>query len=76
MKLLTIWTLPACSLVEKLRRTRDWAAQKAAMALPLRIRYFVTIQMISKAVSGSRDAIPDIPLSTILEHLETPKGQA
>lgn len=76
MKLLTIWTLPACSLVEKLHRTRDWAGQKVASALPLRIRYFVTIQMISKAVSGSRDVIPDIPLSTILEHLETPKGQA
>ena len=73
MKLLTIWTLPACSLVEKLRRTRDWAAQKVARALPLRIRYLVTMQMISKAVSGSQDVIPGIPLSTILEHLEAPK---
>ena len=34
MRLTTIWTLPACTLREKLRRTGEWALIKIAHRLP------------------------------------------
>lgn len=73
MRLTTIWTIPAMSLMERLRRTRDWAAMTIGAKLPLRIRFWVTIQEISHASTKSKN-IPATPLQEILENLRMPKN--
>jgi hypothetical protein len=71
----TIWTIPAMSLTERLRRTRDWAAQEFAARLPKRIKYFVTLQQIGRATMTSPN-IPATPLEDILRNLDAPKNIA
>lgn len=71
MRLKTIWTMPAMDFTEKLRRTRDWGAQEIAARLPLRIRYWVTLQEIGRATADSPH-IPATPLDDILKRLESP----
>lgn len=44
MRLTTIWTIPAMSLPERLRRTREWASMKAAWALPRRVLYWAAVR--------------------------------
>jgi len=73
MKFFTIWTIPAMSLGERLRRTRDWAATVIASKLPLRIRYFVTLQEIGHATRNSAN-VPATPLEEILRELRHPKN--
>lgn len=75
MKLTTIWTIPAMPLTERLRRTRDWAAQEFAARLPKRIKYFVTLQQIGKATMTSPN-VPATPLDEILRNLDAPKNLA
>ena len=75
MRFKTIWSIPAMTFGERIRRTRDWAAQKVAHALPLRIRYWATIQMVSKASIQSSN-VPATPLSEVLNNLEAPKSLA
>lgn len=72
MRLRTIWTLPACTLTERLRRTRDWAAQEFGARLPVRVRYWVAMQAIGKATMTSPD-VPATPLQDIIHNLEAPK---
>jgi hypothetical protein len=74
MKFWTIWTLPACTIREKLRRTRDWAAMKIGRKLPLRIRYWVTIQEISRssAVDPTTNVM-GMSITDILEKLDKPR---
>lgn len=73
MKLRTIWTIPAMTTAERLRRSRDWAASATAARLPKRVRYWVTLQEIGKATMTSRD-VPATPLSDILQNLDAPKS--
>ena len=73
MKLKTIWTLPASDLREKLRRTRDWAAQEIGARLPLRIRYWVTLQEVGRATMTSPNVL-STPLYDILTKLDTPRS--
>lgn len=61
------------TLHERLRRTRDWAALRVALSLPLRVRYWATIHEIGKSTSTSKD-VPATSLSEILDHLEQPKN--
>jgi hypothetical protein len=72
VKLTTIWTLPASTLRERLRRTRDWVAQKAASALPRRVRYWSTMGDLVKATSGHSGEIPAMTLDEVLRKLPTP----
>ena len=72
MRFRTIWTAPAMTFRERLRRTRDWAAQEIGARLPVRIRYWVTMQEIGKATRTSRN-IPATPLEDILRNLDAPK---
>jgi hypothetical protein len=68
MKLTTIWSIPAMSLTERLRRTADWGAQAIASSLPQRIRYWVAIQQIAGATMDSPN-VPATPLESILPKL-------
>lgn len=73
MFLRTIWSTPGLPLLERLRRTRDWAALQAAVALPLRVRYWVTLTEIGKVTATSKN-VPATPLDEILSNLDTPKS--
>lgn len=73
MKLSSIWSLPSYPLAERLRRTRDWAAQEIGRRLPLRIRFWVTLQEIGKATMTSPD-VPATSCDTIIRNLETPRN--
>jgi hypothetical protein len=72
MRFRTIWTLPAMTFRERLRRTRDWAAMKVAAALPLRVRYWTTILEVGHATIHSPN-VPATPLDEVLRNLRTPK---
>lgn len=73
MKFTTIWdpTMPL-PLRERLKRTRDWAAMEIGAHLPLRIRYWVTLQEIGKATMTSKN-VPATPLDEILQKLDSPQ---
>jgi hypothetical protein len=73
MKLSTIWSLPSMTTPERLRRTRDWAAMELAAILPVRLKYYVTLQQIGKATMDSPN-VPATKLEDILRKLEMPKG--
>lgn len=53
MKLSTIWTLPAMSLTERLRRTADWAALTIAFHLPKRVKYWAFIHVSAQAIGDA-----------------------
>ena len=72
MRLRSIWTAPAMRLSERLRRTRDWAACEIGARLPLRVRYWVTLQEIGRATMDSPN-VPATTLDTILRKLDAPK---
>lgn len=57
------------TLMERLRRSVDWAAMEAAAKLPKRIKYWATIQNMAKATRTSPH-IPAEPLENILKNLE------
>lgn len=72
MRLTTIWSIPAMSTMERLRRTRDWTAAEIAAHLPLRVRYLCTIQEIGRATMTSPN-VPATSLDYILRNLDAPK---
>lgn len=72
MRFTTIWTIPAMSFPERLRRTRDWAARETAVRLPKRVRYWVTLMEIGKATIHSED-IMATKLDDLLHDLDSPK---
>jgi hypothetical protein len=43
MRFWTIWTMPAMSFAERLRRTKEWLELKIARMLPKGIRYWVLV---------------------------------
>jgi hypothetical protein len=43
VKLTTIWTMPAMSLRERMRRSADWADLTIAARLPKRVRYWAFV---------------------------------
>ncbi|MDQ5862438.1 MAG: hypothetical protein M3536_09270 [Actinomycetota bacterium] len=69
MKLTTIWTIPACSLGERLRRTVDLAAMTAARLLPARVRYWTFIQVGSKAMAPN-DIVPEVRFMDLLKNAD------
>lgn len=73
MRFRTIWSLRGLPLVERLARTRDWAAMTAAGKLPLRVRYWATILEVGHATAKSPN-VPATPLSDVLSNLRTPRN--
>lgn len=71
---MTIWTIPAMKLSERLRRTRDWAAMKAAGKLPKRIKYWAAIQSVAAVTMKLPDrVVGSITVDEILGNLDRPK---
>lgn len=75
MRFWTIWTIPAMTLGERLSRTRDCLAMAIGRRLPLRIRFWVTMQEIGKATSNSPN-VPMTALQEILKELDIPKSMS
>ena len=73
MRFFTIWSIPAMTITERLRRTRDWAAMEFGARLPLRVRYWVTMSEIGRATMTSPN-IPATPLDEVLKNLDHPKS--
>jgi hypothetical protein len=69
MRITTIWTLPAMSVGERIRRTADLAAQAAASKLPARVRYWAFIQVGSKAMPANA-IVPDVLFMDLLKNAE------
>lgn len=61
--------------MERLRRTRDCGAAAVARHLPLRIKYWVTLQEISYATRTSSN-VPATPVHEVLTNLRAPKSMA
>lgn len=72
MRLSTIWTLENMSLSERLRRSVDALAMSVAHHLPLRIRYWTTVQEMARATRTSSN-VPATPLEEIMKNLDTPR---
>lgn len=73
MRFTTIWTLPSLPLGERILRTRDWAAQEVGRRLPVRVRYWVTLQEMAKATMNNDGPIMGTPMDDIIKNLERPK---
>ncbi|MBP3044875.1 hypothetical protein KKR91_01205 [Arthrobacter jiangjiafuii] len=69
MKLSTIWSTPAMALTERLNRTAEWAAQVAAARIPKRVRYWVFIQVGSKAMLPN-EVVPEVRFMDLLKRAE------
>lgn len=69
MKLTTIWTLPAATLAEKLRRTADWAAFTTAANLPARVSYWAFIMVGTKAMPENA-IVPEARFMDLLQNAE------
>lgn len=72
MRLTTILFMPSLSLRERFIRLRDWAAREFGARLPLRVRYWVTLQEVGRATMKSPN-VPATPLGDVLQGLESPK---
>jgi hypothetical protein len=74
MKLTTIWTIPAMSLPERLRRTREWAAFEVARRLPLRVKYWAGMQQIAAAsTKDPKKVVPEMDLEYVMKNMPSPK---
>lgn len=77
MKFTTIWTIPAMTLRERLRRTREWAAFIAASMLPLRVKYWAGVQQIAAASTvDPNKIIPEMDLEYIMRNMPQPANIA
>lgn len=66
MRFRTIWTIPAMSLRERLRRSRDWAAAAIAHRLPRRIAYWSFIDTGVRAIKND-EVVPEVTYMALLE---------
>lgn len=73
MKFWTILTLPAATMGEKLRRLRDWAAMTVAGWIPVRVKFWATVQQMSAAslVDPSK-VVPEMDLEYIMKNMPQP----
>lgn len=77
MKLATIWTIPAMTLSERLRRTRERAAMKAASKIPLRIKYWAAVQQIAAASTvDPHKVVPEMDTEYIMRNMPQPANVA
>ena len=72
MRLRTIWTVPCMTVQERLRRTQNWLAMTIGAKLPLRVRYWVTMQELGKTVVLGPEGL-HITLDEVVKRLDTPK---
>jgi hypothetical protein len=69
MKLRTIWTMPACTLREKLRRTGEWALRKIAHHTPARLKYWIFIDVAAANINRD-EVVPNVRYIDILQRMD------
>lgn len=72
MRLRTIWTIPAMTFRERLRRTADWCDSTIAYHLPKRVKYWAVVH-VGAHVTTQVDPnviVPDVRLMEVLELAE------
>lgn len=74
MRIQTIWTIPAMSLMERCRRTVDTFCMEIAWAMPKRIRMWATIHSINVTAGKTGGVVPEITVEEILRHMPKPEG--
>lgn len=67
MKLRTIWTLPCMRFKDRMKYTREELAGAIAARLPLRIRYWVTMQMMAKAATTLEQHDAAVRLASVMD---------
>jgi len=69
MSLLHIWTIPACTVREKLHRTADWGLRWVAHLMPRRLAYWVLIDVGVKAIEQMppTQVVPEVTFFDVLE---------
>jgi hypothetical protein len=73
MRFWTIWTIPAMTIAERLRRTRDWAALTIASHIPVRIKYWATVQqMVEASFVDPNKVVPEMDLEYIMRNMPQP----
>lgn len=72
MRLRTIWTIPAMTLRERLRRTADWADMTIAYHLPKRVKYWAVIHVGAHVTTQVNPnlIVPDVRFMEVLELAE------
>jgi len=72
MKLTTIWSIPAMSLRERLRRTWDeWFLRGLAHRLPRRLAYWSFIDVGGRHTGGGNEVVTEVPYMTVLNRIGT-----
>lgn len=66
MRLRTIWTIPAMSLTERLRRTRDALTLSAAHRLPRRLAYWSLVDTGARHMKADEE-VPAVTYMDVLE---------
>lgn len=74
MRFRTIWTVPAMSLRERLRRTADWCDSTIAYHLPKRVKYWAVVH-VGAHVTTQVDPNLIVPDVRFLEVLELAEGK-
>ena len=69
MRLSTIWTMPAMTLRERLRRTSEWAWHLTARHLPRRLAYWSFIDTGARMTS-TREVVPEVRFMDLAARLE------
>lgn len=69
MKLQTIWTMRACALRERLRRTEEWFWMKLAHRLPRKLAYWSFIDTGVRTIQRN-DVVPDVRYTELLQRIE------
>lgn len=72
MRFWTIITMPAMTFSEKLYSLRDWAAQEIGRKLPVRVRYWVTLQEIGRATM-THHHVPAATVDYVIKNLDHPE---
>lgn len=76
MKFTTIWTIPAMSLRERLRRTWDeWFLRGLAHRLPRRVAYWSFIDTGSRYLGGGSEIVTEVPYTEVLERFDRAEMQ-
>lgn len=69
MKLKTIWTIPAMTVRERMRRTGELAIQSLAHRLPRRLAYWSFIDSGARYIK-SDEVVPDVRYTELLDRFE------
>ena len=68
MKLTTIWTMPAMSLRERVRRTGEWALIAAAHHMPRELQFRTFCAVVSRySFAHPKAEVPAITVEDVLK---------